>query len=384
MSVSITQTIRAWLIAIGFAIVLFLSSIAIEALSDDFKEKLKPYRLWVWGILGLGLIVAVAGAIRELKNQRDSKRSAENRPTPTQKHIETGDVSHSIQNTGDNNTVNQASGGAAHLTLTFNNNLLGPQEIRPSGVNKQYADELTNVEWENRDNDLLKKYFSLCPADDDQYRGYENWQERTIRERLFISGFAFEGLNGHTYLTREGVIFCCQHGQIPQATLFVDVRLKYDDVDREEAIPYNNYSILALYFKLLERLTPLFQQGIELPDVRDSSGSAILVYEYPRLAIIEALVNFLIHRDYSQDDMGYITIYPDRVVFENPSQSEIPIEELLSADVALKPKYCRNQRLIQAFSYARLNQREGRGIQRIKEALEKRFISFRWLARIIN
>ncbi len=128
MSVSITQTIRAWLIAIGFAIVLFLSSIAIEALSDDFKEKLKPYRLWVWGILGLGFIVAVAGAIRELKNQRESRRLAENRSAPTQKHIETGDVSHSIQNTGDNNTVNQASGAAAHLTLTLNNNLLSPQE----------------------------------------------------------------------------------------------------------------------------------------------------------------------------------------------------------------------------------------------------------------
>lgn len=371
MSWSITQFLRAWLIAFSCALVLFLGNIAVEVLSDDLKEKLKPYQIWIWGFLGLSLLVTLVGAIREIKNQRDSEKSADNNSAHNKKNIKSGSLTGSIQNTGDKSIVNQESGIRSNITLTLHNNPPSSQQTYTDIGDKRYTDEISKVSWEYRDTTLLKKYFLLCSKDDDQYRDYERWQERTIRERLIICGFALEGTNGQTYLTKEGVLFCCQHGQIPQSSFFVDVRLKYDNSGIEKAIQYNNHSLLSLYFSLLEQLAPLYQQGIEVPGIRDPSGRAVVVYEYPQLAIIEALVNFLIHRDYTQDDVGFITIYPNKIVFENPGQSEFPVEELLNATGALKPKYCRNQRLIQAFNYARLNQREGRGIQRIKESLEK-------------
>lgn len=371
MLLSITQNLRAWLIAVTFALVLFLGNIAVEALGDDLKEQLKPYRIWVWGVLGVALLVTIIGTILQIKKQRDSEKVDDNISPQNKKNISGEKNLDSIQNTGDNSTINQNKGGSSSVNVTFNNHLPYKSEIYTDIENNRYVNEISNVDWENRDNILLNEYFLLCSKHDDQYKDYDRWRERDIRERLIICGFAFEGQNGKTYLTNEGVIFCCQHGKIPQSTFFADVRLKYDNGDLEEAVPYNNYSILSLYFNLLKELTPLFQRGIEVPEIRDRFGSSVFVYDYPQLVIIEALVNFLIHRDYSQDDLGYITIYPNKIEFENPGHSEFSVEELLNANVALKPKYCRNQRLIQAFNHARLNQREGRGIQRIKEALEK-------------
>jgi tetratricopeptide (TPR) repeat protein len=129
-------------------------------------------------------------------------------------------------------------------------------------------------------------------------------------------------------------------------------------------------SVLYLYKELYERLTLLFKRRIGSPDFRDEAGGGKVFFEYPEIAIVEALVNFLIHRDYSLDDLGFITIYPDRVEFMNPGRSIFPVDELLSTTSPLRPRYQRNPRLIEAMNKARLNQREGGGILRIRKELE--------------
>ena len=107
------------------------------------------------------------------------------------------------------------------------------------------------------------------------------------------------------------------------------------------------------------------------PNIRGEFGEEIVYFEYPKVAIVEALANFLIHRDYFVDDIGRITIFPDRLEFVNPGISVISPKVLLEANEPLQPNYFRNQRLIEAMNKARLNQREGGGIIRLKEELRK-------------
>ena len=60
----------------------------------------------------------------------------------------------------------------------------------------------------------------------------------------------------------------------------------------------------------------------------------------------------------------------DQIEFINPGLSTVAPEILMTTSNDLEPKYSRNQRLIEAISLARLNQRKGSGVRRIREILE--------------
>lgn len=345
-----------------FAFVLFLGNVAIEVLGDDLKESLKPYRFWVWLVLAVSLLVTVVGAVRE-RSQGDGGVASDNVSGGAGSIVTRGNVTESNQITGSGNTIHQSKGGNANSSLSLSIDLSGRTPNNTAGS------EHSGVHWEERDVALLREFFSKCAVHDGVYAEHERWQDRDIRERLLNSGLAAKDPHGQTYLTRDGVLLCCQKGKIPLASFHVDVRFKQLTTDEELAIQFNGCSVLLLYNHLLKELTPLFERGVEHPGIRDEYGGVVSVFDYPKIAIIEALVNFLIHRDYSEDDMASITIYPDKVVFENPGESDFPINKLLTATEPLLPKYLRNQRLIHAFNVAHLNQREGRGLQRIRKAL---------------
>jgi hypothetical protein len=376
MKLPSSKTLRVWLITVIIAVVLFLGNIAVEVLGDDIKERLGTYRYWVWLVLGSALLVTIAGAIREAKKQRLTETPlGDSNGSNTERNITGKDITDSVLTTGDGNSINQNEGGNSRVLVTVNNQLHGSARylVGEETKDKKYQKGVSSIHWEERDFQLLSKYFSLCAEHYKQFEGHEHWHDRDVRERLLDWGLANQADDGQVHLTPDGILFCCREGKIPQSVFHVAVRVKFVNAnsDSEESRQFNNQSVLSLYFKLLAELTPLFERTVEIPELRDAFGRSIIVSDYPQLAIIEALVNFLIHRDYFQDDMGFIVIHPDKIVFENPGQSEYPIEELLNATDALKPKYCRNQRLIEAFNYAHLNQREGKGIQRIKEALKK-------------
>ncbi len=367
----LSQRRHAWLVAAIFAFLLFLGNVAVEVLGDELKEKLRPYRFWVWLVLVVSLAITIIGTIREAGKRQDSGDDS------ASKIANEGDgnivsyreVTTLNQLAGNSNAVNQSRGGDAKVEVNVYPKSL-PNSGGPSVVNVDDK-RCSTVHWEHRDGDLLKEYFAKCAEFDGLCKNFKSWQDRDVRERLVVCGLAAEDHNGHTYLTYAGVLFCCQKGKIPQSTFHVDVRFRQFTIANESALQINGCSLLLLYNQILRELTPFFERSLELPSIRDDFGSAVAVTDYPKVAVIEALVNFLIHRDYAQDDMGFITVYPDKLVFENPGQSEFSAEELLTATEPLKPKYPRNQRLIQAFNEARLNQREGRGIQRIREALKE-------------
>lgn len=54
-----------WLFPAIIVAVGFIGNIAINLFTDDIKDKLQPYKYWIWGVLVLAFLIAVIGAIAE-------------------------------------------------------------------------------------------------------------------------------------------------------------------------------------------------------------------------------------------------------------------------------------------------------------------------------
>lgn len=92
------------------------------------------------------------------------------------------------------------------------------------------------------------------------------------------------------------------------------------------------------------------------------------VRDYPEVAVREALLNLLVHRDYSFSASALISIYADRIEF-------ISVGGLLPGialeDVLMGISVCRNQNLANIFYRLQLIEAYGTGIRKIMKAYEK-------------
>lgn len=91
------------------------------------------------------------------------------------------------------------------------------------------------------------------------------------------------------------------------------------------------------------------------------------VRDYPEIAVREALLNLLVHRDYSFSASAFISIYADRIEF-------VSIGGLLPGidleDVMVGLSICRNQNLANVFYRLHLIEAYGTGIGKIMKAYE--------------
>ncbi len=170
------------------------------------------------------------------------------------------------------------------------------------------------------------------------------------------------------FFTVAGALLFAPDERIP-AVFCTDVQID----DRRYKYPrlknLHGKCLLSLLKEIDSILVELSQETWEELSMRDKNGQPIMVANYPSEAITEAMVNFIIHRDYSIHDQGYFVITNDYIEFTNPGLSPYPPEQLLSATEPLQPKYCRNSEIILALSRTRLNQRRGGGIITIKQQL---------------
>lgn len=95
--------------------------------------------------------------------------------------------------------------------------------------------------------------------------------------------------------------------------------------------------------------------------------SRIDVRDYPEIAVREALLNLLVHRDYSFSASALISIYDDRIEFVSIG-GLMPGIDL--ADVLVGLSVCRNQALANIFYRLHLIEAYGTGLTKIMEAYE--------------
>ncbi|MCM1091736.1 MAG: putative DNA binding domain-containing protein [Muribaculum sp.] len=91
------------------------------------------------------------------------------------------------------------------------------------------------------------------------------------------------------------------------------------------------------------------------------------VRDYPEIAVREALMNLLVHRDYSFSASALISIYADRIEFVSVGglMPGISLE-----DIMVGISVCRNQELANVFYRLRLIEAYGTGISKIIKAYE--------------
>ena len=91
------------------------------------------------------------------------------------------------------------------------------------------------------------------------------------------------------------------------------------------------------------------------------------VRDYPEVAVREALLNLLVHRDYSFNASALISIYDDRVEFVSIGglMPGIDLEDVMAG-----LSVCRNQNLANAFYRLHLIEAYGTGLRKIMEAYE--------------
>ncbi len=227
----------------------------------------------------------------------------------------------------------------------------------------------TDLGWEAVDRDLLDYYFKQCALYEPFFEPHARSDEGAVKQFLVARGLAFKAEDGFL-LTDEGVVFCARREFIPSSKFHVQVQIEWDD-PRGAKLEETWGSLLSLHREMSYKLAPLSLRTIGDPRHRTEFGGEKALHEYPKTVLDEALTNFLIHRDYSEDDFGRIRCFADRLEFINPGMSEVPPADLLSCEESLEPRYSRNPRIIEATNLARLNQRKGSGILRMRQILEK-------------
>lgn len=92
------------------------------------------------------------------------------------------------------------------------------------------------------------------------------------------------------------------------------------------------------------------------------------VYDYPKVALREALLNMIVHRDYSIEGSNIINVYEDRIEFVSVGGLISSIE---LASIFLGASRIRNPKLADVFYKLRLIESYGTGIYKIMHCYMK-------------
>ncbi|OBW92719.1 RNA-binding domain-containing protein [Gallibacterium salpingitidis] len=229
----------------------------------------------------------------------------------------------------------------------------------------------------SRDDKILKG-FSLADIDKDSLQAYKNlfaiakpnhiWLEKDLLE-LFknIGGWRKDRQTGEEGITLAGILMFGTWEAIQEAVpyYFVDYQeLEHFQAERwtDRIYPDGSWSgnlfdfYRKTYRKLIADLKVPFKlkNGIRLDQSKTHE------------AIREALVNTLVHTDYSGRASILIKKLPDKLSFRNPGLMRI------SPDIAIKggESDCRNRRLHQMFLMIGAGERAGSGVPKIYRGWE--------------
>lgn len=222
------------------------------------------------------------------------------------------------------------------------------------------ATVLPHVGWEDLDRDTFLRFrrrFSVQhPAD--ARAGYED--QRFLRA---IGGWARDQERKLEGVTVAGLLMFGTEEAIREwrPRHLLDFRLLPDEQTLErrwdDRVAWEG-NLLGAFEVIYPRLT----DGLPTPFRLEG---AVRVGEGPaQLALREALVNLLVHADYTETQASLVTRAPDGFFFRNPGGSRVPESELLTSERS-DP---RNPTLVRMFRFVGLAEESGTGLPRILRA----------------
>ena len=168
-------------------------------------------------------------------------------------------------------------------------------------------------------------------------------------------------------LTNAGVLFFAKH---PQETLDVSVVkcLQYWGTHVERPIPsYQTYEdgIIGMIESALAFVMGRIDRTIGIPDER---GLAAAQDELPRMAVREAIVNAVCHRDYESNAAVQVMLFRDRLEIMNPGT--LPPGWTAATLLTTHESIPRNKVIAKALDWAGYVERSGHGTEFIIEKCE--------------
>ncbi len=216
--------------------------------------------------------------------------------------------------------------------------------------------------------EVLNKHFQF-PQDFDRKRlnDYINLADirfNGISEDILCSMNVAEKIKGKLYLNQAGVLF---FAKIPQQFIkesYISC-IRYQGYERFGII--DRQEIYGDLIVLIEDALKFIKRNIKVKYSFDEKAQRREIYEYPIIAVREAVTNAVMHRDYYYDASHiYIHVFADRLEIENPGGllHGLKIEDLGNRSVR------RNRTIADLLFRAKYIERIGSGIQRMRRALE--------------
>lgn len=102
-------------------------------------------------------------------------------------------------------------------------------------------------------------------------------------------------------------------------------------------------------------------------DFYNQKHSSFDKFDYPKVAIREALFNLVVHREYSFRASSLINIYDNKIEFISIGSL---VKDIAINDIAMGISVCRNEKLTKVFSNLELITAHGTGIAKIMRSYE--------------
>lgn len=259
--------------------------------------------------------------------------------------------------------------GGNPMTGTYTRQNSGDYHCDEETVRRMLAEQVED----SRDNEILFGY-ELEDLDQTSFRAYRQlyasrqpdhpWNE--VDDRMFlrsIGGWRIDRESGRSGLTRAGLLM---FGQLPSIQeSFPNYMLDYQErpeasaearwIDRLTLDGSWSGNLFDFYRRVIKKLTSELKVPFALEgDIRQDDTP---VHE----ALREALVNTLVHADYSGRASVLVVKRPDMFGFRNPGSMRVPQEIAVQGGES----DCRNRLIHQMFHYVGFGERAGSGIPKI-------------------
>ncbi|MCZ8131665.1 MAG: putative DNA binding domain-containing protein [Steroidobacteraceae bacterium] len=263
------------------------------------------------------------------------------------------------------------------LSGTFRRNHEGDYRCTEDEVRRMFADRpehaadgrvVEHFEWTDLDLESIRQFRSLFAA----ARPGHPWIADTDQDLLLkLGALQRDRPSGRLGVTVAGLLMFGKHLAItaPEAVpgFHVDYRERFSD---DPAIRWTDRLTSdgtweANLFQFYRRVTVLLSTGpgVKQPFQRDPEGYRRQVTPVHE-ALQEALVNALIHADYSGQGGIVIDRYVDRLEFSNPGTLLVSREQLQRGGIS----ECRNKSLQKMFQILGVGDRAGSGIDKIRSS----------------
>jgi ATP-dependent DNA helicase RecG len=229
----------------------------------------------------------------------------------------------------------------------------------------QFINDVGKIHFDEAINQRFQYPQDFSDAELNQYLRGCNITVKSSVEDILMSLNIAQQKQDKLQLTNTGVLFFAQNPQQLLSEAFITA-VRYQTNDRYSIIDKKDFkgSLISQIEESLAFVNRHMNVGVHL-DLRTISKSQD-IYDYPPVAIREAIINAVTHRDYLYDGSHiYIHMYPNHIDIESPGG----LYHGLTLDDLGRRSIRRNRLIADLLHRAHYIERVGSGFDRMRNAL---------------